>query len=102
LLEALDELLERQRKTLGRHVADHDAVRHLEQHLLLLTGLGIRVRHVEAEIDHRFLFGGVDAVRVGVQRLHVPLVNQHLDLLLTGCALTCLFDLFRHVDSLSG
>src|SRR5687767_6265395 len=59
LLEALDELLERQRQTLGGHVADHDAVGHLEQHLLL-AALRVGVGHVEAEIDDGLLLGGVD------------------------------------------
>jgi len=96
LLKALDELLEREGEPLGGHVADDDAVGDLEQDLLL-PALGVGVGHVEAEVDDGLLLGGVNPVRVGVDRLHVPLVDEHLNLLLlTGLGLGALILLFRH------
>src|SRR5258707_14303432 len=79
LLEALDELLERQGEALGGHVADDHAIGDLEKHLLLLAGLGVGVGHVEAEVDDSLLLGGMNAIRVRVERLHLALVNQYLD-----------------------
>jgi len=100
LLKALDELLEGEGQALGGDVADDDAVGHLEEDLLLAL-LGVGVGHVEAEVDDGLLLGGVDAVGVGVERLHVALVDQNLNLLLLTGRGSRLFLIFCHVDYLA-
>src|SRR5947208_993082 len=86
LLISLHELRERSRQSLGVRITHDDPIVDLEEKLLTAAALrvGIGVGHVEANVENHLVGRRVKAIRVGINRAQLALIEHDLNLLLLG------------------